>query len=385
MEPIENVVGLEGEQLDAYTRIIDYLRGDRDSNVLIFTAPGGTGKTFVLRKVVTSPELACKRLAVVAFTGRAASQLSDDGISAMTCHALLYTPKLNEHGELVGWVKRDDKEIMEICGDGLIVDEASMIPYSMHEIFIGLNVPIIYAGDIAQLPPVDPDGGDFNAMSTLESDGGILTLTKNYRFDENNGIGFMANHLRENDTIPRVKKTALFYTRKSAVYTEQFHADHQYDIVICGMNKTRKRINSVIRRARGYSNVMPEIGETVVCLRNSLSSDGSSISNGELFVVDGVIPGRDLSVWMLTGERGGRFVVKVPNETWETELMPDRYKKSAGISIFTYGYCVSCHKSQGSTFDDVLFVDEDVSFFLDRQKFRYTAVSRAAKNLTLAI
>lgn len=379
-----DVIDLQGEQLDAFAKCINHFTNKVDGKYLIFGAPGGTGKSYVLRKVVSYLKQFNRTIAVIAFTGRAASQLSSEGFDASTCHSLLYKPRFDHNDNVIGWDEKDRQEILDSCRDGIVVDEASMIPYKMHKILDNLGVQIVYAGDFHQLPPVEPDGGDFNAMTSVP--GEIVTLVENRRFGTDTGIGFIASHLRQADSIPRVKKEGLCYARKNAALTEAYHVENRYDVVLCGMNKTRKRINQLIRYARGYHSDLPEVGETVVCLRNSvLQASGVKINNGELYTVEGVIPGHKSSTFMLRAENGVKLItVVVLNECWETEQSPAADGK-VGLQLFGFGYCLSVHKSQGSTFKKVLFVDEDVSFFLDRQKFRYTAVTRAAEHLCVAI
>lgn len=381
-----NDIGLEGEQLDAFNRVVDFLVNgfSRTEKTLVFSAPGGCGKSYVLRKVLRFLENEFFRVAVVAFTGRAAMQLEDDGIKAQTCHSLLYKPRFDNKGVLVGWEKKETREILEACANGIIVDESSMIPKEMHEIFMSLNVPIVYTGDDAQLPPVDKEDTDFNAMLVLPSSKGVVKLQENRRFDVTNGIGFVTNHLRTNNSIPRVKKEALYFVRKSDVLTEKFHRTNQYDVVICGTNKIRKKLNNLIRSARGYNETVPDVGERVVCLRNMATVDGAKVNNGELFIVKAVFPGEHASNLIVESEKGLSITVKVMNETWITEEAP-MVRDNQSVFSFGYGYALSCHKCQGSTFPRVLFVDEDVSYFLDQQKFRYTGCSRAATSLTIAI
>jgi ATP-dependent exoDNAse (exonuclease V) alpha subunit len=51
-----------------------------------------------------------------------------------------------------------------------------------------------------------------------------------------------------------------------------------------------------------------------------------------------------------------------------------------------FGYVITCHKSQGSEWDNVLVWDEYVPPQLwDMKRWRYTAITRAAKNLTYLI
>jgi exodeoxyribonuclease-5 len=378
-----DVLELQGEQLQVFVESVSHFTDKVRGKYLILDAPGGTGKTYVMRKVVSYMSKFGRNLTVIAFTGRAASQLAKDGVTAQTCHSLLYKPRFDSNDNLIGWDEKTKDEILEVCRDGIVADEASMIPYKMHKALDALGVQILYAGDTEQLPPVEPDGTVFNAMCNVP--GHVITLRQNRRFGTDTGIGYIANHLRTQDSIPRIKKPGLSYVRKSSVLTEQFHVETRFDVVLCGMNKTRKKINTLIRYARGYTTELPTEGETVVCLRNGILSNGVKINNGELFTVEGVLEGSKTSKYILRTEDGTNIVtVEVLNTAWDSEQSPSVDGKTP-LQLFGFGYCLSVHKSQGSTFKSVLFVDEDVSFFLERKKFRYTGATRAAEHLCIAI
>ena len=53
------------------------------------------------------------------------------------------------------------------------------------------------------------------------------------------------------------------------------------------------------------------------------------------------------------------------------------------LNRFEYGYCISCHKSQGSEFNNVVVFDESYCFKEDRNRWLYTAITRAKKNLII--
>jgi exodeoxyribonuclease-5 len=52
---------------------------------------------------------------------------------------------------------------------------------------------------------------------------------------------------------------------------------------------------------------------------------------------------------------------------------------------FTYGYALTCHKAQGSQWDDVVVFDESYCFGEDRNRWLYTALTRAANRVIVAI
>ena len=51
---------------------------------------------------------------------------------------------------------------------------------------------------------------------------------------------------------------------------------------------------------------------------------------------------------------------------------------------FDFGYAISCHKAQGSEFDKVIVFDESKCFSGERNKWLYTAITRAKETVTVA-
>ena len=53
------------------------------------------------------------------------------------------------------------------------------------------------------------------------------------------------------------------------------------------------------------------------------------------------------------------------------------------LNRFEFGYCISCHKAQGSEFDNVVLFDESYAFKEDKNRWLYTAITRAKKRLVI--
>ncbi|WGH49639.1 deoxyribonuclease [Alishewanella phage vB_AspM_Slicko01] len=379
-----NFSDLYEDQQVALIQILDFLI-NKNSKIIVFKAPAGCGKTTVLKVLAKVLSSSSNKISFMAFAGRAASQLSKSGLDAGTCHSYLYDPVIDSKGVLLRWTAKDRNDIKDRCGNFIAVDEGSMINEKMHNEITSIGLPVIYCGDYDQLEPVDIDSSNkFNPMETLDAP--TVTLSTIRRFDEQSGIGFVAKTLRKENTIPRIKMDGLKFITRTRALNIQFHKENQFDVIVCGTNKFRKSLNDLVRRARGLNDYKPMVGERIVCLKNDVV-DGKVISNGELFDVIGINKiAKDVSSYFIKGvDRDISLLVKVPDETWITETISPEYNKSNGYNLFSYGYALSCHKVQGSSFERVLFIDEDVSYFLDRRRFRYTACSRAVSELTIAI
>ncbi|MBU1306438.1 MAG: ATP-binding domain-containing protein, partial [Alphaproteobacteria bacterium] len=50
---------------------------------------------------------------------------------------------------------------------------------------------------------------------------------------------------------------------------------------------------------------------------------------------------------------------------------------------FTFGYCLTVHKAQGSQWDNVYLFDESFVFREERARWLYTGITRAAEKITV--
>lgn len=358
---------------------------DKKDQIMTLAANAGTGKTYTGRNIIQCAAASGVRISAGAFTGRACTQLNESGIEANTLHSILLKPIVDDNGNLIRWEKKDNSAILDYIGDGILLDEASFIPLDMYIMFMDLGVQILNVGDYMQLPSIsignDGENIEFNAM--LDTTDKVVTLLKNRRFTEDSGIGLLATHLRRYNNIKYISAPDLTYVKKQTVMGEMYHRANQFDIVVCGYNNTRHSLNAVIRNARGYYDDIPEVGERVMCLKNTIIN-GSRLNNGELYDVDWVEKGHEYSKFILISECGKyRHSVDIMNTKWFNEDAPNPERKEP-FGDFGFGYASTCHKVQGSTFPRVLIIDEDVSKFVDRQKWRYTGATRASTHLTIA-
>jgi len=387
-----SVQNLFDEQKLAYARLSAFAFNTKceinHSKFMIFKAPAGCGKTTVVREVASDLYLSGKRnFQLSSFTGRAAAHLRYDanGVSytGRTLHSIFFDPILDENGNLKGWVKRPIQNVRLECEDGLFVDESSMLPKEIHDEICYLGVPVFYIGDHSQLPPIDNTG--FNAMLL---DHETCELKINRRIGNGlDGIVSITEHLREHNTIPRRVGEGLSIKPKSLLRNVSFYEENEFDIILCGTNKTRRYLNTLVRRAKNYTKPYPDIGERIMATENTIINN-VRIYNGELYEVVAVFGGGDKKgsyrLLSLDSDVKKYVTADIRHDCW-TENIPDDVKRSPEELRAVFGYAATVHKSQGSTFDRVLFIDEDVSFFLDQQKFRYTATTRAAKQLTIGI
>lgn len=346
------------EQAAVLARVTAWLASRRPP---FFTLGGyaGTGKTSLLAHLVQSLGTSA---AVAALCGKAASVLRGKGVShAQTIHSLIYAPFEDENGR----VKFARKEHIDQAV--VIVDEASMIDVNLHNDLLSFRVPVLYAGDHGQLQPIGRDAGlMLDPMAKLETV---------HRQAENNPILRFASAVREGRRVPSTWKDPeglLTLRPRSEAHTHALGVSQ----VICAYNRTRHRINAVVRQRRGFRGTAPHVGERLVCLKNNRSF---GIFNGQLAEViragkpDG--PKVDLCVYTDDGR-----MVNLPARLDQFGRDTDQAHRDEKVALFDYGYALTAHKAQGSEFDSVLVVEE-LSNLWCMKRWRYTAATRARTRL----
>ncbi|MBL4619661.1 MAG: ATP-dependent RecD-like DNA helicase [Marinicaulis sp.] len=328
----------------------------------------GAGKTTLARHIA---ENAGGDVAFAAFTGKAAHVMRQKGCAgASTIHALIYRPATSEEedGEPAFTIRRDAPAS---SADLIIIDECSMVDEDLGRDLLSFGKPVLVLGDPAQLPPVK--GGGF--FTEGEPD---FMLTQIHRQAADNAIIRLSMAIRNGEHFDEQSDECRLLS-KQEITTEAIMEANQ---ILVGANRTRKRYNDRLRELHGYSDLTPEAGEKLVCLRNNKKK---GLLNGSIWTVDRRMSPRGGRVrFSVRPEEGGKAVnVSVPRAFFidGPETVPWVQRK--GADEFDYGYALTVHKSQGSQWDNVVLFDESYMFREHGARWLYTAVTRAAKRLTL--
>src|SRR3990167_9511022 len=313
----------------------------------------GVGKTTVIKAL----QQQLRNFAVCAYTGKAANVLRKKGVSATTIHQRVYRPrKEEEHGE----VTFERKSYNEICCDGFIIDEASMVDDEIYQDLTSYALPIIFVGDHGQLEPVS--GGTLNLMAKPD-----ITLEEIHR---NAGeIAQFAEFIRKGNQPADWYKHEN-YTGKAVTFASTLtDLDSQPDQFICAFNKTRVLLNKAVRTMLGFPEDHPVRGDRVMCLQNDHSL---SIYNG----MQGTIAA--INDHTLVFDSDGKHV-RVPYvyHQFNRESKPEF---NPGSVPFDYAYCVTAHKFQGDEADYVAVLEQRCRAW-DHTRWAYTAASRARQRL----
>lgn len=395
--------------------------------------PAGTGKTTLIRSLLK--HLAGQDIEVVTPTNKAAKVLRSKDVPASTLYALFFTSNMEQNppitpereAELLAGgmspeeidkqkrARREEtrkltfypnyelKAVSEgkrSFADTIIVDESSMLQYWLLRHLRKMCNTMILVGDPHQLPPVN---------DLIEAKGYFCTrdahveLTTVMRQADGSPILDLATHIRQG----RFPEPLVRGLAPRDTFRRWIHPDRK---VIAFTNAHRRQINALARKALGYPGALPKRGERLVCNTNV---DSKLLNGTEVEVVEfhwpstkspttGFIEGPPTASLTYKDDDGnlghtlvniGRFIEDLVEGSYpEKELrrVIDVSKDDGEGASFSYGYCITAHKAQGSEWDEVCVIDE--RFVLGKvdptgesaRRWIYTAITRAAKQLVFA-
>ena len=437
---------LSPQQGDAVRRIRDWFKNDASmKQVFVMCGFAGTGKSTILPDILDALNLEPSQVAFCAPTGKAAkvmgSKLRAQGIGVYpsTIHSLIYTPKpqkaealereLAEMKTFVKLLKAGDvsppsgnlkndlhdaeKKIHILTRDLdraydlndlrfslnpdsrlvqddialIVVDEGSMVGDQMAQDLMDFEIPILVMGDPGQLPPVGEDPGFLNGTPDA-------FLTEVHRQAADNPIIHLATLVRKGQRgdYGDYGNGVLIVPAKKDIYTLDLDRDAQ---VIVGTNKNRWKQTSRMRKEGGFLNTLPHKGEPLIMCRNSRTYP--SLVNGTQVYSDadhGDAPeGHDRFLAHIRDEDAKKYSMFCyqglleehfgRTKNFATTSKERAYRSRINDHQLDFGWAITCHKSQGSQWDEVIVHDDSGSFREDADKWLYTAITRAAERLVI--
>lgn len=361
------------QQGEAIKQVVAWAK-DKTSSQRVFRLFGfaGTGKTTIARHIANQIG---GTVLFAAYTGKAALVLQSKGcFGASTIHSLIYRPDLDiDTGKVTFKLNKDSPLSL---ANLLILDECSMVADDLAHDLLSFGKKVLVLGDPAQLPPVKGTGYFIDAAPDVmltdirrqEADNPIIRMS----IDVRQGKPLKAGHYGTSSVISRSELTSNMVL--------------DADQVLVGLNKTRRLYNNRVRQLKGIESPYPVPDDRLICLKNE---NDRGLLNGSMWSVHAAeTSGCTVTAKLLSLDEVGRSMVEaaVLKEFFtadDAQIKQIDWRVRQMFSEFTYGYAITCHKSQGSTFDNVLIFDESRAFRQDAAKWLYTAITRAAESVVV--
>ena len=368
-----------------------------NNRILVITGGPGTGKTTILKGILSLyDELELETL-LAAPTGRAAKRMSElTGREASTIHRLLGA-KMAEDGETVVFSKHEGDPLN--C-DALVLDECSMVDITLISSLLKALKPgcrLVLVGDADQLPSVGPGNvfSDIIRSQTVPT----VRLTEIFRqkgdsrivrnahminrgehpdFEANTGdffrlrrlnggtavetiVELCARRLPENMKIPSASIQVLSPTRKGETGTVNLNKRLQAALNPPSESKKEKLFGEAVFR----------VGDRVIQTKNNYDTiwktkdgvSGAGVYNGDIGTIAQIDP-----------------ITETLTVDFEDKLATYSFEM---LNELEHAWALTVHKSQGSEYRAVvLALSGDVQMLLTRGVL-YTAVTRAKELLIM--
>lgn len=362
-----------------------------------------THNTTLVRYLIERLGLDYEEVLFVAYMGKAASQLSRNGLPAKTIHSAIYIYEKkiarDENGKLI--FKENGKPKMvssfrlkEKIGKKIkliVLDEGSMVDKKTAEDLMSFNIPIIVLGDLNQLPPV------FGKPYFLQNPN--IVLRQIMRQSEGNPIIWLSQEILSGRDLTYGVYGNSAVIRKSDI--NEFHFRNA-DIILTETNRLRYNINNYCREQIKQIKRLdyPHVGEKVICRKNNWNKsidDNIYMTNGTTGFVDYVhkesFNGKTMCIDFRPDFSKKVFknvtfdykhMYEMPSTSTDNEV-PESYASIYNDKI-EYAYGITTHASQGSQWDKCLYLAEGIMRNKeDKMKIMYTAITRAKEGITIVI
>lgn len=370
------------EQTSAIKQILNWYRSGPQE--LYLAGYAGVGKSTVAGIAIEELRSKCRvrNVRTAAYTGKAASVLRKKGVlGAQTIHSLIYMAVEDEATGEVHFVISEDSPAAD--ADLIVLDECSMVDTDMADDLRSFGKKILVMGDPGQLPPVKGEG----AFTSREPD---IFLQEIHRQAADSPIIELATLARQGKPLPKgyqkdgVWVLPLTKETQPLIYREETQP-------ICGLNRVRWVYTQRLRRLRGFAGELPQPGERLICCRNNRDEGLFNGGMGTLrSLEDGGFGSIKIGVKMDDLEAATEGLLVDPylfrRHFTNGEAQKLRLSKGASwLQEFDWGLVLTCHKAQGSSWDDVTVIDDSGAFRENRDLWRYTAITRAERGLTVLL
>jgi exodeoxyribonuclease V alpha subunit len=368
--PLSHEIALNDDQQQGILSCLQH-------KVTIITGGPGTGKTTLIKKLITFLEKKHLRYKLTAPTGRAAQRmLESTGCNATTLHRLL------EFDVTTMRFSHNEQNVLPI--DFLIVDEASMIDiFLAHSLLkaIPFQAHLIFMGDIDQLPSVG--AGNFLRDCIASTKIPCIRLTQIFRQAQDSLIVVNAHRINQGEfplsSLPNAQQDFLFIKElnpenlithlKRILFIElpRYKIQPQHVQILVPMNKgivgaqnLNYHMQQLLNPAPGehiiHMGMSFKVNDKVMQIRNNYEK---IVFNGDI----GTISMVNLNEKVIIVDFQGKNIEYAFDELHELIL----------------AYAITIHKSQGSEYPAIIIPLFTQHFTLLRRNLVYTALTRAKK------
>lgn len=353
--------------------------------VLVLTGGPGTGKTTVIKGILSILKAQGLKIRLAAPTGRAAKRLSETtGQKALTIHRLLEANNLAQDDNLkLGFSKDIDDQL---DADVIILDEVSMVDIVlMHHFFNAVpdGCRIILVGDTDQLPAVGPG----SVLKDIIRSQKIPAIRLDEIFRQAQTSMIIQNaHIINAGRLPDLRKQYsdfVFYELNDDTSITQKILDlctkdlpHEgFDVLkdvqilspmhrfLCGVENLNLMLQEQLNPKKNqdelkYSSQTFRVGDKVMHIRNNYQKN---VFNGDIGFI------QDVNNEKLTVDYFDHIVTYEKNE----------------LNELTLAYASSVHKSQGSEYKVVIIPLSTSHYIMLQRNLLYTAITRAKQKVII--
>lgn len=348
------------------------------NKVTVITGGPGTGKTTLIKKLLSILDEENVKYCLAAPTGRAAKRITEGtGRYASTLHRLLNFD--------VSTMSFQHNESNALPFDYIIVDEASMIDVFLANALLkalSYSAHLVLIGDIDQLPSV----GAGNFLTDIIESQKIVTIKLQHIFRQaQNSLIVINAHKINNGDFPvsqheNAQKDFIFIKEDDpqnipahleTIYTKalrHYGINKDDSIVLTPMHRgvagTQKINHDLQQMLSGsydgpiltYAGTQFQVGDRVMQLRNNYDKN---VFNGDIGIIEDINPEDKI------------MYVRFLEQLIEYEI--------SDLNELVHAYAISIHKSQGSEFSAVVIPLFMQHFMMLQRNLLYTAVTRAKK------
>lgn len=353
--------------------------------VLVLTGGPGTGKTTVIKGILSILKAQGLKIRLAAPTGRAAKRLSETtGQKALTIHRLLEANNLAQDDNLqLGFSKDIDDQL---DADVIILDEVSMVDIVLMHHFLNA-VPdgcrIILVGDTDQLPAVGPG----SVLKDIIRSQKIPAIRLDEIFRQAQTSMIIQNaHIINAGRLPDLRKQYsdfVFYELNDDTSITQKILDlctkdlphESFDVLkdvqvlspmhrfLCGVENLNLMLQEQLNPKKNqdelkYSSQTFRVGDKVMHIRNNYQKN---VFNGDIGFI------QDINNEKLTVDYFDHIVTYEKNE----------------LNELTLAYASSVHKSQGSEYKVVIIPLSTSHYIMLQRNLLYTAITRAKQKVII--